>query len=460
MIKNMFDIEYITKHFDSFSKLISTRKLDEEFLEKLKRLPELNKKRKSLEDSKQHLQSENNKINAEIPHLKKAGENDKVMSNIEIVKSNNVRVKELIEELNECEREIKFLLDNCPNVPLSDADGYLFIPEGDEESFKVVKIFGTPKDFSFKTLTHEEIGERNDYLDFVQTAKISGSRFVTLKGKVALLEQALIRFMVDRHVKENGYELVSPPYLVRNSAMYGVGQLPKFSEESFIADSGAEYGEKKVIDFNDGYRLIPTAEVPLTNLVADKIVAKKDLPIRYVAVTPCFRSEIGSAGRDVTGIIRLHQFMKIELVSIVDSEEEKKIIDTLIDRKNPQNKLDNELHRMRNCATQFLEELCLPYRVICLPTGDTGFSSRITYDIEVWMASQNRYREISSCSYFGDFQGRRMNARYKDDDGKNKFVHTLNGSALPIGRLIAAIMENYQRDDGDFDIPEVLKKFM
>ena len=391
------------------------------------------------------------------------------------------------------------------NTPLCDKNHKLLIPKGGEENFKVVKEFGKPIVFDFKPLTHEEIGEKNDYLDFKQTAKISGSRFVTLKGKVAMLEQALIRFMVDRHVKENGYELVSPPYLVRNSAMHGVGQLPKFSEESFIATSGAEYGKPQTLDFNDGYRLIPTAEVPLTNLVSDKIVSKNDLPIRYVAVTPCFRSEIGSAGRDVTGMIRLHQFMKIELVSIVDDLEEEKIINTIKNRcsKKDSNVLSdhinynvdpltsfgmpyfaeddspkcchaehhsestsninntNELHRMRNCATKILEDLKLPYRVICLPTEDTGFSARITYDIEVWMASQNRYREISSCSYFGDFQARRMNARYKCDiDGKNKFVHTLNGSALAIGRTIAAIMENYQTADGDFNIPEVLEKFM
>jgi seryl-tRNA synthetase len=457
----MHNIEYITNNFDEFLKLIISRKIDQDFLERLKKLPDLNKKRKSIEDEKQHLQAENNKINSEIPKLKKNGENEKVATNIEIVKKNNSKVKELIEDLAFCELEIKFILDNCLNAPLCDKNHKLLIPSGGEENFKVVKEFGEPIVFDFKPLTHEEIGEKNDYLDFKQTAKISGSRFVTLKGKVAMLEQGLIRFMVDRHVKENGYELVSPPYLVKNTAMYGVGQLPKFSEESFIATSGAEYGQPQTLDFNDGYRLIPTAEVPLTNLVADKIVSKDELPIRYVAVTPCFRSEIGSAGRDVTGMIRLHQFMKIELVSIVDDSEEQKITYNIVDRYNPNNKLDNELHRMRNCATKILEDLKLPYRVICLPTEDTGFSARITYDIEVWMASQNRYREISSCSYFGDFQARRMNARYKCDvDGKNKFVHTLNGSALAIGRTIAAIMENYQTADGDFNIPEVLKKFM
>ena len=457
----MLDIEYISGNFEEFVKNISLRKIDEKLFDELTELPKLNKERKHLEHRMQILQSENNKISSKIPKLKKELNQEEIKQNIEIVGKNKIEIANYINLLNECESKIKYLLSYCPNLPLI-SSGNVLIPIGDEDSYKEIKKVGTIPQFNFSPKTHEEIGEKKNYLDFKQTAKISGSRFVTLRGKVAKMEQALINLMLETHTKEHGYELISPPYLVRNDAMFNVGQLPKFSEESFIATSGACYGETKNLEFNNGYRLIPTAEVPLTNLVADKIVNKDELPIRLVAVTPCFRSEVGSAGRDVNGIIRLHQFMKVELVSLTAEDEESMLINDLInkDNSNSPDSKNNELHTMRDCATKILEKLSLPYRIICLSTEDTGFSARITYDIEVWMPSQNKYREISSCSYFGNFQTRRMNGRYKNNDGKNKFLHSFNGSALAIGRTIAAIIENYQTVDGDFEIPEVLNKWM
>lgn len=458
----MLNTDYIANNAGEFIKYISSRKVDSEFLKELKEIPMLNNSRRDFIRQKQLLETTNNRINSiDLPKLKKEIDKDdnRISEKIKIVKENNKEIEAINVNLEECEKKLRYLLSNCPNIPLFSEKGPL-IPIGEEEAYKEVKKVGKIPHFEFAPKSHEKIGEVKGYLDFKQTAKISGSRFVTLRGKVAKLEQALISFMLKMHTNEHGYELVSPPYLVKNESMFGVGQLPKFSEDSFIVDSGAPYGQEKVIEFNSGYRLIPTAEVPLTNMLANKIAQKSELPIRFVAVTPCFRSEIGSAGRDVTGIMRLHQFMKVELVSLTSADEETKLIRDLEQRHNPDNIPSNELHRMRNCATRVLDELNLPYRIICLPSDDTGFSSRITYDIEAWMPSQDKYREISSCSYFGDFQCRRMAARYKDDEGKNKILHSFNGSALAIGRTIAAIMENFQTADGDFEIPDALKKYM
>jgi seryl-tRNA synthetase len=454
----MHNIDLIIKNFDNFIDLIKTRKTDPDLIEKLSSIPNLNTYRKELETKKQILQAENNNLSNQVQILKKNKQEKEASEQITLVKANSAKIKDYENELEKINYEIKTILDHYPNTPLHDASFNLLIPQGDEENFKVIKSVGKPKDFTFKPLTHEEIGEKYGYIDFKQTAKISGSRFVTLKGKVAHLEQALIKLMLGQHTKHHGYELISPPYMVKNEAMYGVGQLPKFSEDSFIVTSGPEYQKEKNIQFNEGYRLIPTAEVPLTNMAADKITNLKELPIRYVAVTPCFRSEVGSAGRDVTGIIRLHQFMKVELVSLVNDDEREKIIKNLNDEFSFDS--ESELNRMTWCACRILDLLELPYRIILLPTGDTGFTSHITYDIEVWMPSQNRYREISSCSYFGDFQTRRLGGRYKDNDGKNKFLHSLNGSALAIGRTIAAIVENYQNSEGDFEIPKCLMPLM
>jgi seryl-tRNA synthetase len=277
---------------------------------------------------------------------------------------------------------------------------------------------------------HFEIGEHLGMMDFVQTAKISGSRFVTLKADLARLERALINFMIDIHTKEFEFQELSPPYLVRPQAMYNVGQLPKFQYDSF--------------ETTTDYRLIPTGEVPLTNMVADSILAREILPTRYVAYTPCFRSEAGSAGRDVRGMIRMHQFSKVELVTITTPDES-----------------ENEHEFMLNAAEEVLRRLDLSYRVMLLCSGDTGFQSKKTYDLEVWLPGQHQYREISSCSNCGDFQARRMKARYKEFGRTDTtFVHTLNGSALAIGRTIIAILENYQNSDGSITIPDALISYM
>ena len=460
----MHDINFILNNLglEKFIYLMSLRKIDEEIFRMLPELQSLNDERKLFETKCQEIENQNNLINKEIPILKKNNDEKILLEKFEIVKSNNIEIKNYKEKIDLIERKIKFILESCPNIPLLNENFEILLPIGDEDQNKTIKEYGEIRKLNFTPLAHDVIGEKRGLMDFEQTAKMSGSRFVTLKGKIAKLEQALINFMIDIHTKEHGYELISPPYLVRDNAMYGVGQLPKFSDGSFIVTSGTEYGKTKTFDSADSYRLIPTAEVSLTNLFADKIISQKELQIRYVAVTPCFRSEIGSAGRDVTGIIRLHQFMKVELVSFVDESEKQKVIN--LQKENIQNKnideTKSELERMMRCACIILEKLNLPYRIALLSTGDTGFSSHITYDLEVWMPSQNKYREISSCSYFGDFQGRRMNGRYKDEiTKKNKSLHTVNGSALAIGRTIAAIIENYQIKDGDFEIPEILKKY-
>lgn len=320
---------------------------------------------------------------------------------------------------------LESLLASIPNIPADD------VPLGaDETGNKEVRKWGAIPSLGFTPKQHFDIGEALGYMDFEQAAKISGARFVMLKGPLARMERALAQFMLDMHTTEHGYMEIVPPFLVRDSAMYGVGQLPKFAEDSFQTT-------------ND-YRLIPTAEVPLTNMVADAIVEDVALPLRYTAYTPCFRSEAGSAGRDTRGMIRQHQFTKVELVTISTPEESQA-----------------EHERMTACAEKVLQKLGLPYRVMLLCTGDMGFSSQKTYDLEVWLPGQNMYREISSCSNCGDFQARRMKARYRPEGEKNtRFVHTLNGSALAIGRTMVAILENYQQADGSVIVPEVLRAYM
>ncbi|CAG2168592.1 unnamed protein product, partial [Oppiella nova] len=305
--------------------------------------------------------------------------------------------------------QLNDLLEILPNLPSDD------VPYGTD---------------AIANKQHFELGETLGVIDFIQTAKISGSRFATLKGNLARLERALISFMIDVHTKQFEFIELSTPYLVRPIAMYNSGQLPKFSQESFVT--------------TDGYRLIPTGEVPLINMVADTIIAREKLPIRYVAYTPCFRSEAGSGGKDTRGMIRMHQFGKVELVTITTPEESQ-----------------NEHEYMTNAAEEILKQLKIPYRVILLCTGDMGFSAQKTYDLEVWLPGQSQYREISSCSNCGDFQARRMKARYKEfHSTETTFVHTLNGSALAVGRTIVAILENYQNEDGSITIPDVLVDYM
>ncbi len=316
-----------------------------------------------------------------------------------------------------------------PNIALKD------VPIGkDEKANKEVSKFGDIKKFDFKPLSHFEIGKKLDMLDFDIASKTSGARFVFIKSKLALLERAISNFMLDIHTKEYGYTEISPPLIVSDTTMFGTGQLPKFEKDQF---------ELK-LESNDSRKfLIPTAEVVLTNIVRDSFINKKHLPLRFVASTACFRKEAGSYGKDTKGMIRQHQFYKVELVSIVEPD-----------------KNNEELERMSNCAQEILKRLKLPYRIVLLSSGDMGFSAEKTYDLEVWLPYENKYREISSCSSCGQFQARRMNAKFKDENKQSDFVTTLNGSGLAVGRTLIAIMENYQQKDGSIMIPEVLRPYM
>ncbi len=338
-------------------------------------------------------------------------------------------LKTFLSEAEETERrlvkELNDALSSLPNVPADD------VPLGKDEADNVeIRRVGNQRNFSFLPKEHYELGEALGYMDFERAAKIAGARFTVLKGPLARLERALGQFMLDLHTTENGYTETMPPLMVRDEAVYGTGQLPKFSEDLFRT--------------TDGRWLIPTAEVPLTNLVADEIVDLKTLPQRYTALTPCFRSEAGSAGRDTRGMLRQHQFFKVEMVSVTDADSSVA-----------------EHERMTACAEEVLKRLGLPFRTVVLCTGDMGFGAQKTYDIEVWMPGQNAYREISSCSVCGDFQGRRMNARYRPEGEKaTRFVHTLNGSGVAVGRALIAVMENYQQEDGSIHIPEALQPYM
>ncbi len=330
-------------------------------------------------------------------------------------------------------------LAEIPNLPRDD------VPEGPDETGNVeVRRVGTPPTFSFAPKQHFELGEALGLMDFETAAKLSGSRFVVLKGQMARLERALAAFMLDLHTGEFGYTEVAPPILVRDEAMFGTAQLPKFEEDQFEALDGAAAKALKAGETAAARRwLIPTAEVPLTNLVRESIVDEAQLPIRVTAHTPCFRAEAGAAGRDTRGMIRQHQFAKVEMVSITTPEQS-----------------GEELERKTACAEEVLKRLGLAYRTMLLCTGDMGFASRKTYDIEVWLPGQDAYREISSCSVCGDFQARRMNARYRPKDGKPEFVHTLNGSGLAVGRTLIAVLENYQQEDGSVIIPQALVPYM
>ncbi len=369
-----------------------------------------------------------------INHKEKLEQEKKILSkskaenNFQKSKEISNTIIKISNELSEIQKKLNKILYFMPNLALDD------VPVGkDEKANKLIEKFGNIKKFSFKPKSHDEIGLKNNEIDFDTSIKLSGSRFVILKNKMALLERALINFMLDVHTTEFNYTEVSPPLIVNENVMFGTGQLPKFEDDQF---------EIKFEDSNQRKFLIPTAEVVLTNLVKESLLNKDQLPLRFVASTPCFRKEAGSYGKDTRGMIRQHQFYKVELVSIVE----------------PQN-CNNELDRMLNCAKSILEKLEIPYQIILLSSGDMGFSSEKTYDLEAWLPSQNKYREISSCSSCGSFQARRMGAKYKSTKG-NEFVGTLNGSGLAVGRLMIALLENNQNDDGSVTIPNVLKKYM
>ena len=387
-------------------------------------LIDLDDKRKSIQTKLQEVQNNRNLISKSI------GSNIK-KSNNEEINSLKAKVQELKNEIQYLEKIEKEIIDNIkenlsriPNLPSED------VPFGlSEEDNKEIKNWGEIKEFNFEIKDHVELGQNLGLMDFNKTSEISGARFVTLKGQLANLERALGAFMLDIHTKEHDYVEVSPPLLVKDVAPYGVGQLPKFKDDLFQTTSG--------------HWLISTGEVPLTNIHRGDVIDINDFPIRYVALTPCFRSEAGAAGKDTRGMLRMHQFQKVEIVSFVTPEEGVK-----------------EHEKITRCAEKILEKLQLPYRLISLCSGDLGFSACKTYDLEVWVPSQKNYREISSCSYFGDFQSRRMNTRFLDSNKKYQYVHTLNGSGLAVGRTLIAIMENYQQKDGSISIPDVLLPYM
>jgi seryl-tRNA synthetase len=410
----MHNIKDIRNNINLFKDFLQRRFLDID----LDNILNLDKQNRELIQKKEKLESEKKKISKskDSSQFKKS----KVISS---------EIDTLNKEQLITKKKLDSILSSIPNIPSVD------VPKGRDESFNVeVSKIGSIPEFSFKIKSHYELGEKLDMLDFDLATKTSGARFVFVKNKLALLERAISNFMLDIHVNINGYQEISPPLIASASSMYGTGQLPKFENDQF---------ELKLDDKDDKKYLIPTAEVILTNMAKDKIFNIDSLPIRFVASTPCFRKEAGSYGKDTRGMIRQHQFYKVEMVSFVE----------------PENCIV-ELDRMTNCATKILDLLKLPYRKIILCTGDMGFSSEKTYDIEVWLPSENKYREISSCSSCGSFQARRMKARYKNKNNDTKYIGTLNGSGLAIGRTLVAILENYQQEDGSIIIPDVLKPYM
>ena len=410
----MHNLKEIRKDFESFKKKLLNRNINVDF-ENLKKLDEKNRE---LIQKKEGFEKEKK----DISKLK-----DKSLFN---------KSKEISNELDQISEEQKIvknqldkILSNIPNVPHKD------VPNGKDENDNIeISKFGKILKFDFKPKTHYELGEKLGMLDFDLATKTTGSRFVFVKDKLALLERALSNFMLDRHIMNNEYKEISPPLMASENSMFGTGQLPKFENDQF---------EIKLEKGSDRKFLIPTAEVILTNIVKDQILDLKDLPLRFVASTPCFRKEAGSYGKDTKGMIRQHQFYKVEMVSIVEKE-----------------KCPEELERMTKCATGILDDLGLPYRKMILCAGDMGFSAEKTYDIEVWIPSENKYREISSCSSCSTFQAIRMKARYKNQNKETVYVGTLNGSGLAVGRTLIAVMENYQQKDGSIVIPEKLRPYM
>ena len=410
----MHNLKDIRNNFDEFVKSIKERNVDIKF----DNILSLDKENRNLIQKKENLEKEKKEISK-----------SKDKSLFEKSKSISLEIDNLNAKQIKFKSQIDDILSSLPNLPLKD------VPSGKDESSNIeIEKKGEIKKFDFKPKSHYELGEHLKMLDFDVSTKTTGSRFVFVKDKLALLERALSNFMLDVHTKENDYEEISPPLIANENSMYGTGQLPKFENDQF---------EIKFDDKNDRKFLIPTAEVILTNMVKNQIINIKSLPMRLVASTPCFRKEAGSYGKDTKGMIRQHQFYKVELVSVVEND-----------------KCLEELERMTNCATKILDDLKLPYRKIILSAGDMGFSAEKTYDIEVWLPSEEKYREISSCSSCGTFQAKRMKARYKNKDNNVEFCGTLNGSGLAVGRTLIAILENYQTEDGSIIIPDVLKPYM
>lgn len=391
-------------------------------------------------------QARRNAVSKEIGEAKKTKDDVRANALMGEVTELKTTMPAMEAAVKDAEEQLKTALAGIPNLPLDE------VPEGVDEHGNVERHhFGAKRNYSFTPKPHYDLGEAMGFMDFEAAAKLSGARFVVLKKGLARLERAIGQFMLDLHTNEHGYMEVNPPLLVRDDAMFGTAQLPKFRDDQFAVGIVDVAGEAEAADYlelpmKQNFWLIPTAEVPLTNLVRESILDEKELPLRMTALTQCFRAEAGAAGRDTRGMIRQHQFTKVELVSVTTPEESK-----------------NEHERMLSCAEEVLRRLGLHYRVMTLCTGDMGFASQKTYDIEVWMPGQGEggaYREISSCSVCGDFQARRMDARSRGPDGKPRFVHTLNGSGTAVGRALIAVIENYQQEDGSIAVPDVLQPYM
>jgi seryl-tRNA synthetase len=473
----VFDPKWIRDNPEAFDAGLAKRGLEPQSAE----IIALDDARRAVATRLQEAQTRRNAASKEIGKAKASGDEDHAKALMDEVAGLKSTLHEGEEELRQAEAKLNAALAAIPNLPLDD------VPEGADENDNVLaRDWGEKPEFSFTPSEHFDIGEALGQMDFETAAKLSGSRFAVLRRDLARMERALAAFMLDLHTSEFGYTEILPPALVRDDAMFGTGQLPKFAEDlfatrmggidRFLADYSAARDERddqlkkqrqegeiskeefnrlrlqhqhawahkfKSGEYDQRLWLIPTAEVSLTNLVRDDILSPDDLPMRFTAWTPCFRAEAGAAGKDTRGLIRQHQFSKVELVSIT----------------TPDRSLD-ELERMTSCAEEVLKRLDLPYRVMTLCTGDMGFAARKTYDIEVWLPGQKRYREISSCSVCGDFQARRMNARYRTAEKDLQFVHTLNGSGLAVGRTMVAILENYQQEDGSVRVPKALRPYM
>jgi len=416
----MIDIKALRAEPDRFREALAKRQMSADLLEEILSLDE---ERRRLITETNQLRAKRNELSKEVARLKKAG-----MDALEMIeKSRQVgeRIKETEERLSEIEKRVEFLLLSFPNLP------HESVPVGkDETENVVVRRWGEPRRFSFEPRAHWDLGPQMTMMDFDRAAKLSGSRFVILKGQLAALERALINFMIELHTKEHGYVEVAPPHLVNRESITATGQLPKFEEELYNTQP-------------DDLFLIPTAEVSLVGMYRDEILLEADLPLKYVAYTPCYRREAGSYGKDVRGMVRVHQFDKVELVWFTRPEDSYKALEELTSH-----------------AEEVLKRLGLPYRVVELCTGDLGFAAAKTYDIEVWLPSYGDYKEISSCSNTEDFQARRGNIRYRARDNTLKYPHTLNGSGLAVGRTLIAIVENYQTEDGRIEIPEILRPYM
>jgi len=426
----MYDIKWIRENPEAFDRGLRRRGL-EPLSGKLLALDE---KRRAAITAFEQGQARRNAASKEIGEAKKAKDDARANALMAEVAELKTTLPQREAEAKQIDDELSRELAQIPNTPLDD------VPDGKDEHGNVERSkSGAKRTYNFTPRQHFELGEALGMMDFELAAKLSGARFVVLQKGLARLERAIGQFFLDLHTSEHGYTEVNPPLLVRDSTMFGTAQLPKFEDDQFFAG-----GKKQIATGEDeGYWLIPTAEVPLTNLVRESIVAEDELPMRLTACTPCFRAEAGAAGKDTRGMIRQHQFTKVELVSITTPEKSR-----------------DEHERMLSCAEAVLKKLELPYRVVTLCTGDMGFASQKTYDIEVWLPGQNMYREISSCSVCGDFQARRMNARFRGKDGKPQFVHTLNGSGVAVGRALIAVMENYQQENGAIAVPDVLQPYM